>query len=216
VNKFTNSITTPLERLQYLQEQKEEELRSVRSNVTDLHSSIKELEKNQENLLKSITDATEAAERAVAEGVDDAQVKKIIIRKNHLNKSYVDNQAYVSDTRAKLANLKALVKEYEVSIEEIKLQITQLNTESKISNVKVKIAETTAGLGDNDFQIEKNLAQGKEIVAKENARADAIMELKEEGLYGKRDDPVDSFLSESKADEELAAMKSRALIKKEE
>jgi hypothetical protein len=122
----------------------------------------------------------------------------------------------VSDTRAKLANLKALVKEYEVSIEEIKLQITQLNTESKISNVKVKIAETTAGLGDNDFQIEKNLAQGKEIVAKENARADAIMELKEEGLYGKRDDPVDSFLSESKADEELAAMKSRALIKKEE
>jgi phage shock protein A len=214
VNKLTNCFTSPLERLEYLQEQKEDELREVLQNVTDLTGNIKELEAGQIKTKQAIINATEAAERGVKDNVPDAQILKIIARKNNLQQSYDENAKYLEDTQAKLVTLKAQVKEYEASIDEIKLQITQLNTESKISGVKVKIAHTTAGLDSNNYQINKNLQQGKAQVARENAQADAILELQQEGFYeplnGATDgDIVDKTLSDSKAKDELAALKTK-------
>lgn len=214
INKLTNCFTSPLERLEYLQEQKEDELRRVLKNVTDLTGNIKELEAGQAKTKQAILDATEAAERATKDGVADVQILKIIGRRNNLQKSFDDNAKYLENTTAKLVTLKANVKEYEASIDEIKLQITQLNTESKISGVKVRIAETTAGLDENNYQINKNLKQGKEQVARENAHADAVLELQQEGMYdainGKNDgDIVDKTLSDAKAKDDLDALKAK-------
>ena len=224
INKITNCMTTPLERLEYLLEKKEEELRNVCQNVTDLTANIKELEKSQEKSLSSIAEAKRAAENGVKDGVPDTAILKIIARGNNLQVQYDENQKYLVDTKAKLETLKMNVKEYEAGINETKLQITQLATESKISGVKIKIAETTCGLGDNDFQINKNLKQGREQVNKENAQADAIMELNGEGVYdgltGKNgvEGQIAGINSDAKAKADLAEMKAKfgAIAEKKE
>ena len=214
INKLTNCFTSPLERLEYLQEQKEEDLRKVLKNVTGLVGNIKELETGQAKTQQAIADATVAAERATKDGVADVQILKIITRRNNLQKSFDYNAKYLENTSAKLEILKTQVKEYEASIDEIKLQITQLHTESKISGIKVKIAETTVGLDENNYQINKNLRQGKEKVAREDAQADAMLELQQEGMYdainGANDgDIVDKTLSDAKAKDDLVALKAK-------
>jgi phage shock protein A len=218
INKLTNMLTSPIERLEYLQEKREEELRKVLENVTILTTNIKELESSQMKILAEIGDATTAAEVAVKNGIADAQVLKIITRKNSRQASYSANEAYIIQTKEKLEELKLRVKEYESGIDDVKLQITQLNTESKISGVKVKIAETTAGLGENDAQIQKNIKQGREAASRESARADAILELSDSGTYdsingkGGSDGLVNGILAEDKAKADLEAMKAKFAI----
>ena len=216
VNRITNCMTSPLERLEYLQEKKEGELRENLQNITDLTANIKELEITQNKLAESINEATLAAENAVKEGTPDEAVEKIIIRRNNLKQQYNTNQKYLEDTKLKLQDLKLKVKEFEAAISEVKLQITQLTTEKKISGVKVKIAKTTAGLSDNEYQLNKNLKQGRAEVDKENAQADAIMELNGEGVYdaiksgkGGVETEIDKINSGAKAKSDLAEIKSK-------
>jgi phage shock protein A len=216
INKVTNCMTTPLERLEYLQEKKEAKHRETLQDITEVSGNIKELEAGQAKLATSINEATLAAENAVKDGASDDAVTKIIIRRNSLKAQYTENQKYLDDTKLKLENWKAQVKELEAAISEVKLQIVQLTTAKKISGVKIKIAKTTAGLDETEYQLNQNLKLGKAEVDKENAQADAIMELKDEGVYDSLsssnigvDGEIEKINNEAMAKSDLAELKTK-------
>ncbi|MFA5394941.1 MAG: PspA/IM30 family protein [Methanogenium sp.] len=212
INKLTDRLTSPCERLEYLKVKKEEELLQVMSAVTDLAGKIKELEKAQRTTLRSIDAAKNAAYVAVKDGSED-QARKIFERKVSLETTYNSTQILIDDTIKRLEQLKINASEFEAYINDIKAKISQLETENKIADVKLQIAESTAGLNMDSFEINRNLKEGREQVDAHNARVEAITELDSQGVYNgikgidNVDAQIDSLNSKSKIDAEFEALK---------
>lgn len=211
-NNILECCTSPLERLEYQRDMLEEDRRKTLESLTELETNIRTLENNQAATQKAINEAQQAAKEAVKQGLDDS-AKKILTRKISLESTFESNKEYLAKIRESLTNLKLKIKEYEADIDNVNASITQLKTESKIAEVKVKIAETTSGIGMNTYEINKDLQKGRAIADEQNARADAIEQLNAEGMYdglrgkGGVDGEIASLISGTNAEAELIKIK---------
>lgn len=211
-NNILNNVVSPMDRLEYHLENKQAELKEVMNNITKLHTEISKLKKSQKTIESDIDEAVKSAKHALSTENEEL-AKKILERKVSLESSKERNEAFINELNGKEAALKNQSLIFKQSIEDIKSQINVLKMDNSIADVKLSVAEHTSTLNDDSFEINKQFERAEDIIDDKSSRADAILDLEEDGAYDvltNKDDVGDAIKKTSidaKVSDELAKLK---------
>jgi len=181
VNSLLDGASDPDEELDYTYEQLKGELRDVEDGITDLTAEKKRLQKHRDGLQDDVEKHNEQARKAVERDRDDLARKALEKKKAKIGQ--------IETIGDQIDELEQAQGELIDKRDELERRVQEFRTEKETMKARRRAAEAQAdaagptGSGDD---VGANVERAEAATEEAEARAAAMEELEEEGVY---DDP---------------------------
>jgi phage shock protein A len=207
----------PAQTLDYSYEKQLELMANVKNGITEVATSRKRLQNQQDGLREQVVKLDGQARQALAAGNEDLS-RAALERKQAV-------QAEIGSTDAQVAELERQQEQLTDSQQKLQAKLDAFRTQKEVvkaqysaAQAQVQMSEATTGVGDQMADVGQAAQRAIEKTEDMKARADAMGELEQAGTFGDLtqlggEDDVDRQLAQlgtdGGVDAELAKMKAQ-------
>jgi phage shock protein A len=218
ISHLLDRAEDPGETLDYAYEQQNEDLQKVKEGITEVVTSKKRLQQQEEQLKQQADKLDGQARDAMSAGREDLaraaiERKQLIVQET----SSLDQQ--VADLESQQQKLIDSERNLQTKIEEFRTKKEVIKAQYSASEAQVNISEAATGVGDHMADLGEAMQRAIDKTDQMQARASAVEELQASGTFddltslGPPQDDVDKQLDElgakSAVDDELAQLKAQ-------
>jgi phage shock protein A len=217
ISHLLDRAEDPAETLDYAYEQQIEDLQKVKQGITEVVTSKKRLQLQEEQLKQQGAKLDGQAREAMSAGREDLaraaiERKQLIVQET----SSLDQQ--VADLESQQEKLTDSERHLQTKIEEFRTKKEVIKAQYSASEAQVQISEAATGIGDHMADLGEAMQRAIDKTDQMQARASAVEELQTAGTFedltslGPPQDDIDKQLDQlgatSAVDDELAQLKA--------
>ncbi|PSQ18538.1 phage shock protein A [Halobacteriales archaeon QS_8_69_26] len=206
VNSLLDGASDPDDELDYTYEQLKGELSDVEDGITDLTAEKKRLEKHQQELQDDVEKHNRQARKAVQRDRDDL-ARKALEKKKAKIQQIEDVEAQIDELETAQQELIDKRDELERRVQEFRTEKETMKARRRAAEAQADAAESATNIGGRD--VNEGVERAESATEEAEARAAAMEELQEEGVY---DDP---YTGKEDIDRELEQLDTDETIESE-
>ncbi len=204
VNNLLSSARDPDAELDYTYQQLQDQLRGVENGIVDVVAERKRLEQERDRLSGEIENHNDQARRAVQNGNDDlARTALERKKRKHKRVQRIDEQ---------LEELESAIEDLKAKRDELEQRTRAFRTEKEVIKARRKAAQAGADIADRTATADtsdRSVDRAEDATDQASARAAAIEELREEGVF------EDQLTGSDQLDEELESVQDERTVENE-
>jgi phage shock protein A len=201
--------------LDYAYQKQLEQLQNLRRSIADVVTQQKRLELQKADLTAKIARYDDGARRALQTG-DEQTAREILQGKQDLQTQLTTFDTQLDQMKAQQQKFVSMEERLRTKVESFRAQKEMVKTQYNAAQAQVKIQESVTGISEEMSDVNLAVERAQDKVLQMQARANAMDELIGQGTLqeiGAPADPIErkiqALSSESKVDDELAALKAQ-------
>jgi phage shock protein A len=207
----------PAQTLDYSYEKQLELMANVKNGITEVATSRKRLQNQQDSLREQVVKLDGQARQALAAGNEELS-RAALERKQAVQDEIGATEAQVADLERQQEQLTDSQQKLQAKLEAFRTQKEVVKAQYSAAQAQVQMSEATTGVGDQMADVGQAAQRAIEKTEDMKARADAMGELEQAGTFGNPtqlddEDDVDRQLAQlsddGRVDAELAKMKAQ-------
>lgn len=217
-NNLLNKVEDPAEALDYAYQQQVEMLQGVKRGIADVVTAKKRLEMQRGKLEQQVLKLDQQARQALTIGNEEL-ARTAVERKRFAQVELQSLDGQVEELAVQQETLIQRQGGLQTKIEQFRVKKEVIKAQYAAAEAQVNIASATSGIGGSMENVSAALNRANEKVEHMRAKADAVQELEEQGVFddvlqlghGGQDD-IDRELAQTSGnahiEAEIAKMKS--------
>ena len=217
VSKILDKAEDPGETLDYSYQKQLEALQNVKKGIADVVTAKKRLQMQSTKLEQSVVKLDTQARQALAQGNEEL-ARTALERKNIAQTELQGLDSQIADLESQQEKLTASQQKLSTKVEAFRSKKEVIKAQYSAAEAQVRISEAATGVGEEMADVELAMQRALDKTEDMKARADAVSELEEAGVFedltalGSGQDDIDKQLnalsSGAAVDDELAKMKA--------
>jgi phage shock protein A len=192
----------PNETLDYSYEKQLELMANVKNGITEVATSRKRLQSQQDALREQVVTLDGQARQALSAGNEDLS-RAALVRKQAAQDEIGSIDGQVTELERQQEQLTDSQQKLQAKLDAFRTQKEVVKAQYSAAQAEVQMSEATTGVGDQGADIGQAAQRAIEKTEDMKARADAMGELEQAGTFG---DPTQLGGSEDNVDRQLAQL----------
>jgi phage shock protein A len=192
----------PAQTLDYSYEKQLELMGNVKSGITEVATSRKRLQNQQDGLRAQVVTLDGQARQALAAGNED--LSRAALQRKQTAQGEIDSiDAQVAELARQQEQLTDSQRQLQAKLDAFRTQKEVVKAQYSAAEAQVQMSEATTGVGDQGADVGQAAQRAIEKTEDMKARANAMNELEEAGTFG---DPTQLDGGEDDVDRQLAQL----------
>jgi phage shock protein A len=173
----------PAQTLDYSYEKQLELMANVKNGITEVATSRKRLQNQQDSLREQVVKLDGQARQALAAGDEDLS-RAALERKQTVQDEIGSSEAQIADLERQQEQLTDSQQKLQAKLDAFRTQKEVVKAQYAAAQAQVQMSEATTGVGDRGADVGQAAQRAIEKTEGMKARADAMSELEQAGTFG--------------------------------